>query len=76
MHRVVRDRCSVVDATTGKRLGAYEADKEAAGTMACNAPDPDRFYIFTENQNGLDIVEAEDPPNVCEATRREYQGPD
>jgi len=50
---------TVVDATTGKRLAAYEADKEAAGTMACYAPDPDRFYIFSENQNGLDIVEAD-----------------
>ena len=50
---------AVVDATTGKRLAAYEADKQAAGTMACYAPDPDRFYIFSGNQNGLDIVEAD-----------------
>jgi hypothetical protein len=49
---------AVVEATTGKRLAAYEADKEAGGTLACYAPDPDRFYMFLENQNGLDIVEA------------------
>jgi hypothetical protein len=50
---------SVVDGATGKRLAAYEADEEAAGTMACYAPDPDRFYIFSDHQNGLDIVEAD-----------------
>jgi hypothetical protein len=49
---------AVVDATTGKRLAAYEADKEAAGTMACYAPDPDRFLIFSGG-HGLDIVSAE-----------------
>jgi hypothetical protein len=48
---------AVVDATTGQRLAAYDADKEAAGTMACYAPDPDRFFIFSD-QHGLDIVEA------------------
>jgi hypothetical protein len=50
---------AVVDASTGKRLVEYETDKGAAGTMACFAPDPDRFFIFSENQHGLDIVEAE-----------------
>jgi hypothetical protein len=50
---------TVVDAATGKRLASYEADKQAAGTMACYAPDPDRFYVFSENKNGLDIVEAD-----------------
>jgi hypothetical protein len=49
---------AVVDATTGKRLAAYEADQEAAGTMACYAPDPDRFFIFSGG-HGLDIVSAE-----------------
>jgi hypothetical protein len=49
---------AVVDATTGQRLAAYEADQEAAGTMACYAPDPDRFFIFSD-QHGLDIVDAE-----------------
>jgi hypothetical protein len=49
---------AVVDATTGQRLAAYEADKEAADTMACYAPDPDRFFIFSDRQ-GLDIVDAE-----------------
>jgi hypothetical protein len=49
---------AVVDATTGQKLAAYEADKEAAGTMACYAPDPDRFFIFSD-QHGLDIVDAE-----------------
>jgi hypothetical protein len=48
---------AVVDATTGKRLAAYEADEKAAGTMACYAPDPDRFFIFS-NRPSLDIVEA------------------
>jgi hypothetical protein len=48
-----------VDATTGKQLASYEADKEIAGTMACFAPDPDRFLVFSENQNGLYIVETE-----------------
>ena len=49
---------AVVDATTGQKLAAYEADKEAGGTLACYAPDPDRFYIFSD-QHALEIVEAE-----------------
>lgn len=49
---------AVVDATTGQKLAAYEADKEAAGPIACYAPDPDRFFIFSDGR-GLDIVEAE-----------------
>ena len=49
---------AVVDATTGKKLAAYEADKEVAGTMACYATDPDRCFIFSDRP-GLDIVEAE-----------------
>jgi hypothetical protein len=49
---------AVVDATTGQKLAAYEADKEAGGTLACYAPDPDRFYIFSD-RHGLEIVEAE-----------------
>ena len=50
---------AVVDATTSKELARYEADKEAAGTMACFAPNPDRFFIFSQNQHGVDIVKAE-----------------
>jgi hypothetical protein len=50
---------TVVDATTGKQLAVYEAAKEAEGTMACFVPNPDRFLIFSQNQHGLDIVEAE-----------------
>jgi len=52
---------AVVDATTGKRLAGYEAEKDAAGTMACYAPDPDRFFIFSApaDRPALDIVEAE-----------------
>jgi hypothetical protein len=49
---------AVVDAMTGQKLAAYEADKEADGTLACYAPDPDRFYIFSD-RHGLEIVEAE-----------------
>jgi hypothetical protein len=49
---------AVVDATTGQKLAAYEADEEAAGTMACYASDPDRFYIYSD-RHGLDVVEAE-----------------
>ena len=49
---------AVVDATTGQKLAAYEADKEAGGTMLCYAPDPDRFVIFSD-RHGLEIVEAE-----------------
>jgi hypothetical protein len=49
---------AVVDASTGQKLAAYEADEEATGTMACYAPDPDRFFIYS-NRHGLDIVEAE-----------------
>ena len=49
---------AVVDATTGQKLAAYEADKEAGGTLVCYAPDPDRFYIFSD-RHGLEIVEAE-----------------
>lgn len=50
---------AVVDATTGKKLADYEADKEVAGPIACYAPDPDRFFIFSGSQQGLEIVEAE-----------------
>ena len=49
---------AVVDATTGQKLAAYEAAKEATGTLACYAPDPDRFYIFSD-RHGLEIIEAE-----------------
>jgi hypothetical protein len=49
---------TVVDATTGEQLATYESDKEA-GHIACFAPDPDRFLIFSQNKHGLDIVEAE-----------------
>jgi hypothetical protein len=51
---------AIVDATTGKSLAAYEAEKEVAGTMACYAPDPDRLFIFSASldHHGLDIVEA------------------
>jgi len=52
---------AVVDATTGQKLAAYEADKETAGTMACYAPDPDRFFIFSDRPS-LDVVEAEPKP--------------
>jgi hypothetical protein len=49
-----------VDATTGKRLAAYEAHKEVAGPIACYAPDPDRFFIFSTalDRHGFDIVAA------------------
>jgi len=49
---------AIVDATTGERLAAYEADKEVAGTMACYAPDPDRLFTFSEDRHRLGIVEA------------------
>jgi hypothetical protein len=52
---------TVVDATTGQRLAAYEADKAVGGTIACYAPDPDRFFIFStsSDRHGLEIVEAD-----------------
>jgi hypothetical protein len=52
---------AVVDATTGKMLAAYEADKEVAGPIACYLPDPDRLFIFSASldRHGLDIVEAQ-----------------
>jgi len=57
---------SVVDATTGSRLAAYEAQKDVAGPIACYLPDPDRFFIFSTGleAHGLDIVEAEARPNT------------
>ena len=33
-------------------------DQEAKGPIACYAPDPDRFFIFSDTR-GLDLVEAE-----------------
>jgi hypothetical protein len=54
--------CTVVDATTGKQLAVYEAEKEAQGPLVCFAPDPDRFVIFSQTAHGLDIVEAEAEP--------------
>jgi hypothetical protein len=52
---------AVLDATTGKTLAAYEADKEVAGPIACYIPDPDRLFIFSasSDRHGLDIVEAQ-----------------
>jgi hypothetical protein len=38
---------AVFDATTGKRLAAYEAKKDVAGPVACYLADPDRFLIFS-----------------------------
>jgi hypothetical protein len=58
VHPCRTDRYAVLDATTGKRLADYETDKEAVGTMACFAPDPDRFLIFSQNPLGFEIVEA------------------
>jgi hypothetical protein len=51
----------VVDATTGKMLAAYEADKQVAGPIACYLPDPDRLFIFSASldRHGLDLVEAQ-----------------
>jgi hypothetical protein len=49
---------AVIDATTGQRLADYEADKELAGPIACYAPDPDRFFVFSD-WHGIDIVEVE-----------------
>jgi hypothetical protein len=51
---------AIVDATTGKRLAAYEAEKGVAGMMACYTPDPDRLFTFSaaSDHHGLDIVEA------------------
>ena len=51
---------AVVDATTGQRLADYEADNEAAGPIACYAPNPDRFVTLgiTSDQHHLEIVEA------------------
>jgi hypothetical protein len=51
---------TVLDATTGKRLADYQTDKETDGTMACYAPDPDRFFTFglAPDQEHLAIVEA------------------
>jgi hypothetical protein len=51
---------AVVDATTGKKLAAYEADKEVAGPILCYAPDPDRFFTFQQRSGKVfDIVQAE-----------------
>jgi hypothetical protein len=51
---------TVIDATTGTRLAAYEEKEDTAGTTACYAPDLDRFFIFrlTSDQHHLEIVEA------------------
>jgi hypothetical protein len=49
---------TVMDATTGERLADYGAEKEAAATLACYAPDPDRFLTFSVAQHHLEIVEA------------------
>jgi hypothetical protein len=51
---------AILDATTGKRLATYQTDKEAAGTIACYVPDPDRFFILSllPDRHGWAIVEA------------------
>lgn len=51
---------TVMDATTGESLADYGVEKEAAATLACYAPDPDRFFTFSVAQHHLEIVEA--PP--------------
>jgi len=64
-NRSSRSRCegtlyAVLDAVTGQRLATYEADKAFAGPLACYAPDPDRFLIFSmPTGNSLELVEAE-----------------
>ena len=51
---------AILDATTGRSLATYETNKEAAGTIACYVPDPDRFFIFSlsSDRHGWAIVEA------------------
>jgi len=50
---------TVVDASTGQKLGDYQAGKDVAGPIACYAPDPDRFFTFSiSDQHHLEIVEA------------------
>jgi len=49
---------AVVDATTGQRIADYETNKETDGVMACYAPDPDRFFIYS-GPHVFDFVEAE-----------------
>jgi len=50
---------TVVDATTGERLADYEAAADPGGPIACYAPDPDRFFIFSTqfDKRLLQIVE-------------------
>ena len=56
----LRSTYSIVDATTGKPLAAYKAEKEVDGPMACYAPDPDRLFTFSDSldHRRFDIVEA------------------
>jgi len=51
---------AILDATSGKRLATYLANKETAGTIACYVPDPDRLFIFSlsSDRHGWAIVEA------------------
>lgn len=50
---------TVVDATTGERLADYAAGDDVAGTLACYAPDPDRFFILQMSEkHRLEILEA------------------
>jgi hypothetical protein len=51
---------TVVDATTGRSLADYDAEKIDGGPMQCYAPDPDRFFTFSIPSGGhrLEIVEA------------------
>ena len=50
---------TVVDATTGKTLAAYEPEDGVGGPLACYDPDPDRFSTFDipSGRHRLEIVE-------------------
>jgi hypothetical protein len=55
----------VADATTGKTIAAYQANKEVAGPIACYSPDPEHFLIFSASpdHHGLDLVAAKPKEN-------------
>jgi hypothetical protein len=51
---------TVVDVATGQRLADYETDNESGGSLACYAPEPDRFFTFgmSPDQHHLAIIES------------------
>jgi hypothetical protein len=54
-----KEKCSLLEASTGKPVVNYELEDAAGSVMACYAPDPDRFFMFQDAPDGTAITVVE-----------------